>query len=227
MYNLILALLGIACVGMTLFALFLRRKVLESELRLSEISNLLSSLRQENQVMEDKLQKALTENQTLTETRNSLNELLVDAGKKLAEFELAKSPHSGEGLFEKAVQKLAGFGVPGLVFLAMVATSGFYGAAAITSTLATLGGPGGMMVGVGVLIALGLLSEALTQFGYEKIGLGTVKALINKGESIDAIREKIKSYPSMVVKQALKDKMLALIDDFERSKFPFEPSKDS
>src|SRR5258708_35391917 len=45
---------------------------------------------------------------------------------------------------------------PRLVLLAVMANSGFAGAAAITSALATLGGPAGMLGGIAALIALGV-----------------------------------------------------------------------
>ena len=48
---------------------------------------------------------------------------------------------------DEFVERLAGIGVPALVFLIIMSTTGLAGAAAITATLALLG-PGGMIGGV-------------------------------------------------------------------------------
>lgn len=48
---------------------------------------------------------------------------------------------------DEFVERLAGIGVPALVFLIIMSTTGLAGAAAITATLALLG-PGGMIGGI-------------------------------------------------------------------------------
>ena len=55
---------------------------------------------------------------------------------------------------DEFVERLAGIGVPALVFLIIMSTTGLAGAAAITATLALLG-PGGMIGGVITLIVIG------------------------------------------------------------------------
>jgi hypothetical protein len=64
-----------------------------------------------------------------------------------------------------------------------MANSGFAGAAAITSALATLGGPAGMLGGIAALIALGLDSKTLAEYGFPKLAEAVVRGLIGKGES--------------------------------------------
>ena len=48
---------------------------------------------------------------------------------------------------DKIVEKIVGLGVPGLILLVAINISGYAGAAAITSSLAILGGPAGMIGG--------------------------------------------------------------------------------
>ena len=55
------------------------------------------------------------------------------------------------------VNLLAAAGVPGLILFAAMAVSGFSGAAAITVALASIGGPAGMLGGIGILVSLGVV----------------------------------------------------------------------
>ena len=64
---------------------------------------------------------------------------------------------------DEFVERLAGIGVPALVFLIIMSTTGLAGAAAITATLALLG-PGGMIGGVITLIVIGKLSPLSRHF---------------------------------------------------------------
>lgn len=139
----------------------------------------------------------------------ALEARLEDAILRLADLETV--PESGR-LFQKAVAGLVGLGVPGLVLLALLATSGFAGAAATTSSLALLGGPAGMLGGVTVLIALGLASKALTEFGYPKVAEAVVRGLVSKGESKESIRQKIGRIPRWLVSQSARDKAIAAVE---------------
>jgi len=100
-----------------------------------------------------------------------------------------------------------GLGVSGLVLLALMAASGFAGAAAITSALATLGGPAGMVGGIAALIALGLASRAITEYGNPRVAEAVVRGLIAKGESRDSILQKLDSVPRRVISKAARDKI--------------------
>ena len=55
-----------------------------------------------------------------------------------------------KSIMDELINKLAGFGVAGLVLVVVMGVSGFAGAAAITTALAALGGPFGMLGGLGV-----------------------------------------------------------------------------
>ena len=85
--------------------------------------------------------------------------------------------------FDKLVETIAGLGVPGLVLLFAMALTGYVGAAAITTALAALGGPAGMLGGIAVLILLALISRGLAKWGLERIAKAVMQKLIEKGET--------------------------------------------
>lgn len=69
---------------------------------------------------------------------------------------------------DEIIQKVAALGLPGVVLVVVMATTGLTGAAAITSALAILGGPAGMLGGIAVLGITGLIAETLAKIGLEK-----------------------------------------------------------
>ncbi len=72
---------------------------------------------------------------------------------------------------DEAVRKIAALGLPGVVLLIAMATTGFTGAAAITAALAMLG-PGGMIGGILFLGVIGIATDALSKFGLEALLVG-------------------------------------------------------
>ena len=128
---------------------------------------------------------------------------------RIAELEAASKP---DGLFQNAVSALVGLGVPGLVLLAVMATSGFAGAAAITSALATLGGPAGMVGGIAALVAMGLASKALAEYGFPKLAQAVLRGLIRAGESKESIREKLGGMPRWILSTAARSKAMSQLD---------------
>ena len=95
---------------------------------------------------------------------------------------------------DRIADKVAALGVPGLVLVAVIAFTGVTGGAAIVVALATLGGPLGMMGGIGVLLLLGLISKALTEYGFEAFMNAVVGKLKEQGKSDEAIIAEIRSY---------------------------------
>lgn len=96
---------------------------------------------------------------------------------------------------DKIVDKIAALGVPGLVLLVAMAVSGWVGAAAITSALAMLGGPFGMLGGIAVLGILGLISQGIAEYGFEQIFRAVIDELLKKGKSRADIGREVMSYP--------------------------------
>lgn len=107
---------------------------------------------------------------------------------------------------ERIVAKLAGLGVPSLIFVVAISTTGLTGAAAITAALALLG-PGGIIGGIAFLGVAGLITDAIAEFGADKLLTAVVKELYFRGESI---KEKVKKYP---VSKKLKLKLYQTLDE--------------
>jgi hypothetical protein len=96
---------------------------------------------------------------------------------------------------DQLVDKIAALGVPGLVLMVTMAVTGWAGAAALTTALAMLGGPFGMMGGIALLGILGLISKGLSDYGFEAIFKATVDELKRKGKSKVDIEREVESYP--------------------------------
>lgn len=107
------------------------------------------------------------------------------------------------------INKIAGFGIPGLVLLIVMGTTGFWGAAAFTVALSTMGGPLGMLGGVAVLGFLGVIASAISNYGVERIYQGVLTRLREKeGLSKNDILVKIDALPTTKsMKLKLKDFM--------------------
>lgn len=107
---------------------------------------------------------------------------------------------------DQLVDKVAALGVPGLVLVVAMAFTGWAGAAALTTALALLGGPFGMLGGIAVLGILGLISKGLAEYGFERVFTEIVEELNAKGKSKADIASEIESYPiSRDLKLKIKD----------------------
>ena len=108
---------------------------------------------------------------------------------------------------DKIVSKIVALGVPGLVLLLAIGATGYVGAAAITAALCAIG-PFGMIGGIATLGLIGLISQAISEYGFEKIFVQVVKELVKKGETKESILLKINSYKiSKSLKLKLKEKL--------------------
>lgn len=140
-------------------------------------------------------------NTTLQAEVDELGQQLAQAVERLAQYEA--EPKSR--VFSKTVNLLAAAGVPGLILLGAMAVSGFSGAAAITVALASLGGPAGMLGGIGVLISVGV---AIAKFGVTDLSMAVVHKLLETSSRTDVIRQ-IDALPAAVPqKYRLKAKSL-------------------
>jgi hypothetical protein len=113
--------------------------------------------------------------------------------------------------FDKLVTRLVALGVPSLVLIVVVATTGLAGGAAIVAALATLGGPFGMWGGVAVLLLLVLISYALAEYGFEMLFVAVLKGLRQKGLTKQQILKTIDSYPISI---GLKLKLRMYVEKF-------------
>lgn len=70
---------------------------------------------------------------------------------------------------DEVIKKVTALGLPGVILVIVMATTGLSGAAAITAALAILGGPAGMLGGIAVLGLTGLITEGLAKVGLENL----------------------------------------------------------
>lgn len=110
---------------------------------------------------------------------------------------------------DKIVSKIVALGVPGLVLLLAVSATGYAGGAALTAGLAAIG-PFGIIGGVATLGIILLISQAITEFGFEAIFVQVVKELIRRGETKESILSKINSYK---ISNSLKRKLKEVLED--------------
>lgn len=114
---------------------------------------------------------------------------------------------------DKIISKITAFGVPALVLIIAIEATGLAGAAAITAALAALG-PGGIVGGIATLGVIGLVSEAITEFGVDAIFGAVVKELYKRGETKTSLQNKIKKYPvSKDLKRKLNDALDRVSED--------------
>ena len=106
---------------------------------------------------------------------------------------------------DEAVGKLAGVGLPGVILLIAMASTGLTGAAAITAALAMLG-PGGMIGGVIFLGIIGLASDSLSKYGLSALLKGIYQERLANGEPLDNLIKEINRLPiSKRLKLVLKE----------------------
>nr|DAS75279.1 MAG TPA: hypothetical protein [Caudoviricetes sp.] len=91
---------------------------------------------------------------------------------------------------DKIVSKIVALG---LVLLLAVLVNGYVGGAVLTAALAAIG-PFGILGGIAFLGIIALFSQAITEFGFERIYVQVIKELIKKGETKESILKKIDSY---------------------------------
>nr|WP_290222760.1 hypothetical protein [Trichocoleus desertorum] len=106
---------------------------------------------------------------------------------------------------DDAFRKVAALGLPGVMLVIAMATTGFAGAAAITTALAVLGGPFGMLGGIGILGITALVADSLAKVGIEGFLRG-IYCERRKAESRERLVREIQGLPiSDDLKRLLKD----------------------
>ncbi|PFG87370.1 hypothetical protein [Lactococcus lactis] len=94
---------------------------------------------------------------------------------------------------DELVKKIAGFGVPGLVLIITMSSTGLAGAAALTAALAALG-PFGMIGGIALLGFIGFSADKISEFGTEAIAKAVVKEELKKFSKSE-LKIKVNKYP--------------------------------
>jgi hypothetical protein len=104
---------------------------------------------------------------------------------------------------DEVIRKVAALGLPGVLLAITIATTGFAGGAALTTALATLGGPVGMIGGIAVLGVAGLVADAVAKVGIQNFLVG-VYCKRRETEQRDQLLNEIKKLPiSQDLKNAL------------------------
>ena len=111
---------------------------------------------------------------------------------------------------DKVAEIIAGLRVPGLVLIVLMTVSPWYGAAAMTSSLAVLG-PLGMVGGITVLLVLVLIARELTEKGFKQLFQAVLIKLKESGKTHEEILEKINGYP---ISKGLKAKLREFIEKY-------------
>ncbi len=108
---------------------------------------------------------------------------------------------------DKIISSVTALGIPGLILVVAMGATGYVGAAALTTALASLG-PGGMIGGIAILGVIALISKGISQYGFQAIFIGVVNKLKERGETTDSIFIKIEKYPvSKELKLKLKEQL--------------------
>ncbi|MEA5549977.1 hypothetical protein VB713_03100 [Anabaena cylindrica UHCC 0172] len=108
---------------------------------------------------------------------------------------------------DEVVRKVAALGLPGVLLVVTMATTGLVGAAAITTALATLGGPFGMLGGIGLLGIAALVSDALGKYGIEAILI----AVYNERRKQESIEKLCREIDGLAISSDLKRKLKEIV----------------
>jgi hypothetical protein len=108
---------------------------------------------------------------------------------------------------DEVVRKVAALGLPGVLLAITIATTGFAGGAALTTALATLGGPVGMIGGIAVLGVAGLVADAVAKVGIQNFLVG-VYCKRRETEQRDQLLNEIKKLP---ISQDLKNTLTLVV----------------
>ncbi|MBW4592860.1 MAG: hypothetical protein KME46_08040 [Brasilonema angustatum HA4187-MV1] len=94
---------------------------------------------------------------------------------------------------DEIVKKLAGLGLPGIILVIITATAGG-SSAAVAAALTAVGGPFGILGGIGLLGLVTVLGDTIAGFGIEAI-LKAVYAERSKTESVRFLLKEINDLP--------------------------------
>ena len=109
---------------------------------------------------------------------------------------------------DEFVRKAAALGLPAIMLVIVMATTGLAGAAAITTALAALGGPLGMLGGIGLLGIIGLATETLSKYGLEAVLIEIYRQRLQNGNSKSSLCGEIRNLPiSTELKRTLKENL--------------------
>ncbi len=112
---------------------------------------------------------------------------------------------------DEIVKKVAGLGLPGIfLVLATAAAGGVGNTAAVVSAIMALGGPFGLIGGLGVLGLAASVGDVIAGYGIEAVLMSIYKER-SKTESVRFLLKELKDLPiSEELKAKLKNELLAV-----------------
>ena len=108
---------------------------------------------------------------------------------------------------DEVIRNVAALGLPGVILVIAMAGTGFAGAAAITTALAVLGGPFGMLGGIGLLGLTALIANALSKFGIDAL----LEGIYSERSKTEPKEKLCKEISELAVSWELKLKLKALL----------------
>ncbi|MEH2195003.1 MAG: hypothetical protein V7K98_20510 [Nostoc sp.] len=107
---------------------------------------------------------------------------------------------------DEIVKKLAGLGLPGIILVVLTVSSGG-SSAAVAAAITALGGPFGIVGGIGLLGLITVLGDTVAGYGIEAV-LKAIYAERSKTESVRYLLKEIKDLPiSEELKLKLKNQL--------------------
>ncbi|MBU7585648.1 MAG: hypothetical protein KAF91_22650 [Nostoc sp. TH1S01] len=103
---------------------------------------------------------------------------------------------------DELVKKIAGLGLPGILFVIATAASGG-SVAAVVTLLSSLGGPLGLLGGLGLLGLVGVLAEYIAGFGIENV----LKLVYTERSKTESVRFLLKEINELPISDELKVKL--------------------
>ena len=97
--------------------------------------------------------------------------------------------------YDEIIDKIAALGIPALIFIVLMHIAPVAGAAALTWALSVLAGPFSMPVGLLTLGLIGLLSYAVTHYGFDRVYGDLVDKMKAQGHTLEEILATIDSFP--------------------------------
>ena len=144
--------------------------------------------------------------------------LLTGQGSQNEPSLLQLSPLMDKENFRDLISRVAALGPPGLVLTAAIGASGYAGAAALTTALATLGGPLGMLGGIAILGLLTILSQAIGAYGFDVVFDAVIEELARLGQTKKQVYREIADYPIPdFAKKWVKDAVESKVDSLSQS----------
>ncbi|MEH2239780.1 hypothetical protein [Nostoc sp.] len=103
---------------------------------------------------------------------------------------------------DEIVKKLAGLGLPGVILVILTVTSGG-SSAAVAAAITALGGPFGIVGGIGILGLITVLGDTVAGYGIEAV----LKAVYTERSKTESVRFLLKEIKDLPISEELKLKL--------------------